>query len=1112
MKKLLEHSKSLEAWASSPYGRLICFLSQDTLHQLRRVWSLYAETKNPTLPRTQKYEADTRAAISAIYDEKIGQAGNALHGVRSAGVYWANSISTMSATFKRYWKTGVAGGNRQDVLALSSNGKGRVNPMFAISSAPAGGFAVHYGSDPLLGFHLAEALDKDIAGDGENAIDRVVRLAKTQFQEWCESLARYIKNDCIRISMHSGEAIRLCHELQSYGPCGHNSGRFTRLYVAPWTSKLLSLDGLQQSSCPAVFDVIDTSNLVDHVGPLNVLPAVVPLLRRTASSVLYTESLLQASEETTSTLTSMLCSDVTTMSLMIGVTPIGHLLGYTTDFVGTETLLQMMSQGMTGRQRQYRMRVPWKSAQLGDMHVSSLVNGSTDPCYQVRSDAEQLAEYFFTVYHKMFAFEDLSAMTSGVGAASVHRQVTSPMAADLRYYTRVNLVVLLRLAKRAVLTDWQKCIECFIDKVTTDRQLLVGTNSLQELYLHLHLFGLWDSEMLIRPPREHRMTPYGMLRPPAVDPGLLGQQNVPSVVFVALVIPRTKLEVFTGKPAEPLGTPGLHISISNLEVGFDNSFFALQCAFGKLKSQPNDIGIPYIEEDDRGWMGTADLIATCPVPAYMLLLGTRKGIRVGLTVNSSPSTVHFMTKLGMHMTVFQCGLDDEKQVSILREAPGTISRDGDFSHNTERKPLADTNTSVPYVNFHKESRVVDLQIHTDFLKESAESRSLVDGATVSVVSSSPCTVLLSIGNATARRLVYPFPVNGALPKTRIARKSSWVEVLVPLAPALYPGGYNLNPFPTVFDGAELLTWAIPRIRLDQQPLIPISGDFAWLSGYMGLTLSQRERALNALEDDSRPPNGLLGLKESINAIFQSFVGMNQNYGKITNFQLTRKDMNGDSDTMLFASSLRHDRDSGSLVMDAYVMPLTHARITKVLPALQNYVKAKPLSIVVSKEESNLWKHLLPAIAERCRHTWTHSDTCEYRVQGRIPLSTTHGENPLCSCGEGRSIDSFPKRTECKPFAKYVTRIAISPISAVPYVESLSLPDLKEKSGKSGPLQTRQNRPSASNVPSSATPTKCSNCGKGKKDLKTCARCGKARYCDQMCQKEAWGSHKRVCGN
>lgn len=1102
----------MDAWASSPYGRFIRFLSRDTLQQLRKIWSLYAEAKASGLPKTRKYEYGIKAAIAAIYDGKVGKGGLALHGVRAAGAHSAKAVSTMSATFKRYWKTGVAGGSRKDILALRKDGMGRVNPMFAISSAPTGVFSVHYGSDPLLGFHLAEAFDTEIAED--TAIELVVQLAKSQFMNWCESLAAYIKNDRIHINMHCGEAIRLCHELQAYGTYSRASENFARLYVAPWTSKLLALDGRVDSLRPVLFDVIDTSNLVDHVGPLNVLPAVVPLLKRTASSVLRMESLLKASEDTTSALISMLCSDVATLSLMVGVTPIGQLLGTSTEFVGTETLLQTLSQELAGRQDQYRMRVSWKLPQLGDMHLSSSVDGSSKLCYQVNFDAEQLAEYFFSVYQNMFAYEDLSAMMSNMGQASVLGQLTSPLAADLRYYTRLNLVVLLRLVKRAVLTDWQKCMECFLDKVTTDRRLLVGKNSLQELYLHLHLLRLWDSEMLIKPPREYSSTPFGTLRPATFDPGLLGQHDIPSVVFVALVIPRRSLEVFTKQSEKPLGTPGLHMSISNMDLAFENSFFALQCFFGKLKPQPNHSWTCEVEEDDSGWIGSADLIATCLVPAYTLLLGPRKGVRIGLNINSTPSTMQFVKKLGLQMTVFQCGLDDEKHISILREAPGVIRRDGDSSHNTQQMPsVAEANSPIPHVNLDKDSRAVNISNHIDIPRDSAESKHLDNGATVSVIPSSPCTVLMRIGNAAQRRLVYPFAVNGALPNVRVARKSSWIEVIVPVAAALSSGGYSLNPFPVVLDGSRLLTWGIPRVRLDQQPLIPICGDFTWLAGHMGLAFSERERVLNTLDEDSRPPNGLLGLKESINVLYQSFVGMNHNYGQIRNFQLTRTDKDDDSDTIVFASALRHDRDSGSLVMDAYVMPLTDARITRMLPAIHNYSKANPLSIMMSKEEGLLWKQLLPTLAERCRHDWTHNKTCEYRVQGCIPLSTAHGENPLCSCGEGRSLDTFPKRSECKPFARYVTRIAISLISAVPYVEAMGppKPNRNDQSAISALRQMQQNRVPPSNVLSSDAAMACSNCGKAKGGLKTCARCGKAKYCDQACQKEAWGTHKKVCG-
>ena len=40
-----------------------------------------------------------------------------------------------------------------------------------------------------------------------------------------------------------------------------------------------------------------------------------------------------------------------------------------------------------------------------------------------------------------------------------------------------------------------------------------------------------------------------------------------------------------------------------------------------------------------------------------------------------------------------------------------------------------------------------------------------------------------------------------------------------------------------------------------------------------------------------------------------------------------------------------------------------------------------------KEEMDIWKHLLPAAVETCRRHWKHKSSCEYLIQGKIPLST-----------------------------------------------------------------------------------------------------------------------------
>ncbi len=123
--------------------------------------------------------------------------------------------------------------------------------------------------------------------------------------------------------------------------------------------------------------------------------------------------------------------------------------------------------------------------------------------------------------------------------------------------------------------------------------------------------------------------------------------------------------------------------------------------------------------------------------------------------------------------------------------------------------------------------------------------------------------------------------------------------------------------------------------------------------------------------------------------------------------------------------MRHDLDLGSVVLDAWVLPLTNARVQKLSSAIQSLLSAKPqpLGVYLSDKESILWKRLLPALAERCRN-WHHKADCEYRIKGAIPLSVKENQNPLCGCGEDKVSPSFAKVKQWAPFTKYVTRVAI----------------------------------------------------------------------------------------
>lgn len=244
-RNLMELATSAASWSSSKYGNWIRFLDEDTRSRVCNVWSQYAKTETFTRSEKQRFDLRGRKGFTGLYDTKIPHMSHSVGGARSAGAQAVESVETMSTAFKQYWKTGVVGGIPEDVLALGDDGKGRMNPMFAISSASNGDFALHYGRDPLLGFHLVEAFDGVSAT--KEAIKNVVALAKSQFRKWCISFFRWTEESRIRLVLCSEEVVRLCYTLQSHLRSPNSIPQITRLYKNVWSSVALHISPLDEA-------------------------------------------------------------------------------------------------------------------------------------------------------------------------------------------------------------------------------------------------------------------------------------------------------------------------------------------------------------------------------------------------------------------------------------------------------------------------------------------------------------------------------------------------------------------------------------------------------------------------------------------------------------------------------------------------------------------------------------------------------------------------------------------------------------------------------------------------------------------------------------------------
>jgi hypothetical protein len=205
--------------------------------------------------------------------------------------------------------------------------------------------------------------------------------------------------------------------------------------------------------------------------------------------------------------------------------------------------------------------------------------------------------------------------------------------------------------------------------------------------------------------------------------------------------------------------------------------------------------------------------------------------------------------------------------------------------------------------------------------------------------------------------------------------------------------------------------------------------------------------------------------------------------------------------MFIVTEVYLDSNTNSVVAEAFVVESTEEVFydPRFLPILVHVTKHE-VSIDVDTDVYMCWRRALPAMAERCRD-WEHTATCEFK--NGVPASV---EPPtlLCSCGHGK----MEAKDVCKvwPYAPdFVTRVAISPLFASPYLEAAKGGPLSRNAGKTK-LKPIQLAGTASEV--SVEAFKCRDCGKD--GAKKCGGCGEVYYCSRPGQRRDWKKHKASC--
>ncbi|KIW31445.1 uncharacterized protein PV07_03095 [Cladophialophora immunda] len=1086
-RKLADLGITIENWRQQPYGKALRFCDQSTFDRVVKLWTWYAlDIKDgPAFEEQQKrLKYMSRMALSS-HEKIMGWSCNTST-LRSAAPCSNLVVEHMGSLLPGYWVTGLTDHDAK-LIATSTC----LNPTFSTMHELS---LVYASMEPLQSFHLATAyapLKKDSPFiPNSRTLPRLNPLAQAatrQFQTWAETFRRAKNRLTIRFT--SSDALAFCHVLQHHAVRHNSQGAFQ--YRDRLRYEQLVLDPVEyRSRLPAenMFDVIDTSNLVDHWGSLNILAACRPLLKPGTTSTIYMELLQLRDESLEPYSKGLLCGDVVTVSLLFGLNPIQFWTNTTTFSSHPETMARSMAEPGTGGQARFIM--VWKNANM----------------LGVKFDPDHLARFVYSMYLRMFEHEKPTTQSSK--AANRLARIQFPQ------YTRAGLAVILSLIKDANFVDFTVFLERLHACLSSGlAQEMPGSQYAQSLDLHLHEFGLCTPTI-----HSENIENAQTLEPNPFRNWL----DMSSTVYLSVAVPHSKWLplLFIPKPDTwPLFQ--LSLRLPNLDRG--SHFADVQIGFGVIRTRGTRHTSSYaveIETDEREMEPPNLLIVSALIPACILLEHLR----------SSTVAIQFMPRT--HEPPGARAVPESVATDVFRQAitAHTASLDDESVFVTQNPPNMKGRMLCPYipgalmwkqpvgtadtgkVSFHmmfdqEATRVEKLTLHIDLSSTNAEPLlQSKDHIEFKLLSSFVLELNIGSGSKTFRQQIrLPVSLTTSGSRTKIARRSAYVEFIATIAAPDVLSTHPDSLYPMSLVCGKPILENVGYICLEQLPTVDVSdtSKVEWMYPHLMSMLSPRELEVadSLLDHKLRNKDPRFNFKQMLINVFTRYAGLagkkQQNAFGLTRYGETVPLI------MVFISSLRLDLASLSVTIDAAMLPSTAKLEGREVRDLLTQMENKATVFHGDDATLALWKYAAAAFAERCRD-WEHTATCEYALPSPsiVPTADADG-NILCSCGLGKfPRDYKPDVPVWESVAKYCVRVAIPPSYSVPLVERV-IPDFGSFDiyGKIANLDPKKQG--------------CWGCNghvsESQKLLK-CGGCKVAQYCSKACQVKDWkqGRHKLVC--
>ncbi len=1080
-KKLCAIGTSITHWHANKYGSLLRICNQETFTKIREIWGTYSTsdlTKNEKAIYDSRFKAKLQEAWHIRRHQLDKNTGEA-KGYQSVAPVGITSLLELPQLNQHYWRYGITA---EDPDSLSKHH--RPNSMFA--SLITDPYNLDYLIDPLLSFHLATAfvpltLDSPLRpkSPGSSQLQKMVEAARIQFQAWSISFRRWLRqNKTLRF--FAGDALSFCNTLQHMRiSMGDFSAHWYRGLYGLEPLMLDSKDYTTEGNAPLLFNVIDTSNLTDELGAISVLVATSPLLKESISSSIYTESFPpQIGQSHNAWMDGLLGGHYPTVSILLGLVSVEYWTGATAVSTNEEIALRIQ------RVSTYK-RLTWKR----------LIPPSKEMPHKmpvIQFDEGDLKLILHRIYGKMFWYESVQIWQN-----PSRSQVQSPTS-----YHRGSFASFLRCVKDRVNVGWNKVMSSLLNHIAEDFNLATRENHLQELYVQLHVLGVYSMPMFsLRPDHGNQ----GQRR--AWDDDKWKNISESGVVCITLEVPRAELGAITSLTGVDPGISPAHCIVQT-ECS-KNIFEILQIAFGKVTTSglrdSGDFRV-HLTEDGDGWAGSSALIVTFCAPTSVFLHDPQNISITFKTKRLQHCKKAFQKTLGDEMSVFKTSLDDECRVYITKYRPNIASKTA-ICHvmNAHAKgddfPEKAIRTTMTANIDRNSARIVSLTGRLYFLAKDIQTE-FKNQPTVEVVQISPNTIAVSFDKwDSVYQLQFPIPVQISKSKTRAVHESSYYEMEARMTDISAGETYAFLMYPLSMDGHDPVIWSMPHLRLDSLPIIDTAQCYRlqWLLPHVCTMFVASGRVDR--------PSAKRDFKDSLYTMFQKFKRFQRVFG-------INHPTGGGLHIIFFVSCLRIDSANLTVVLDSAVLPLTQ----QILPQIHTFLAEIPEMamelIDVDDHTLKIWKLLLPALVERSRQ-WEHHSSCEYRTHSQIPLSVDFGRPIVCSCGNGKLPPDFiPGVPQWDLISKHAVRAAIAPSFSVHCLEDTPAQDTPqvtspEKAIANGGASSSAQREEDAEVAVNQCRRYTSRDAINVRHFGHFGRCDQVKYRSTECQVVDLASHKQV---